>query len=254
MWKLVINVLIYCAVPSLATFGDFFKDTSNRREAPVVKHVAPSTYSVPIFQYGPPKMKFNGPNQGLDKFIGLADKFKKPNFKSISKVSHGPRFPMNIKNFGGPKLAYGPPPPRRPYVQQHGLGHTLPHVKGHCDGWIPILGPSISQEQNHIPEPIHVPEQLHLPEPSFPVENFAPDTSYGPPPEENLQVTHSHTAIDTIPTDEVHIENTVEPGLQTPAILSNELSGGFDIVKSHGIEVCSYKYQNYYRIKNNVSF
>lgn len=249
MWKLVISILIYCAVPSLATFGDFFKDTSNRREAPVVKHVAPSTYSVPIFQYGPPKTKFNGQNQGLDKLIGLADKFKKTNFKGISKVSHGPRFPINIKNFGSPKLAYGPPP-RRPYIpQQHGYG--TPQIKGHCDGWIPILGPSISPEPIHIPEPFHIPEQVHLPEESyeqaFPVENFAPDTSYGPPLEENLQITHSNSVVDTVPTEEVHIDNTVDAGLQTPAIpsvLSNELSGGFDIVKSHGIEVC-FKKKNY---------
>lgn len=289
MWKFVITILIYCAVPSHATFGDFFKSD----KGPQVKHVAPSTYSVPIFKYGPPQMKFNGHGQGhpppqqghsggfpglTDKFNansggfpggfpGLTDKFNaKKNFlsKSISKVSHGgpPRFPINLKSFGGPKPVYGPPQrPRPQFVPQHGGGgHSLPQVKGHCDGWIPILGPSVHQPEHHFhPEPHfhHAPEpQLQileqpavLPEATLPLDNIVPHENYGVPghvEDNSLHVVQSNVGVgvEAVPAVEElhqhHVEQSfgdVNPAPIIPNVLSNELSGGFDIVKSHGIEV-----------------
>uniref|UniRef100_A0A336K1P5 CSON011308 protein n=1 Tax=Culicoides sonorensis TaxID=179676 RepID=A0A336K1P5_CULSO len=266
VFKLVASIFICCAVPTFATFGEFFKDSSNRREISHVKHVAPSTYSVPIFQYGPPKLKLNVQKQGQEKFSGLIDKFnKKPGFKSISKVSHGARFPINIKSFGNHNIGHGQATHKRPSFPQ-------PQIKGHCDGWIPILGPSVVPEPLHIAQEVHQPESIHvqaLPienlnqhstygvpeavqvqEPIFAeplsVENHNQHLTYGVPAEQKLQITQSH-AIDSFSNNDQNTVNLIDTGLQAPALsssLHDELSGGFDIIKSHGFELTNLNNDN----------
>lgn len=117
----------------------------------------PPSYSVPMHQYGPPKMKFT-PHDKPSSFPDLFN--KKPGFKAISKISHGPRIPTSYNNKNiGLKPQYGPP-------KRHYFTHPVPQVKGHCDGWIPILGPTLPEAHNA---------------PSSSTSYVAPSISYGAP-------------------------------------------------------------------------
>lgn len=234
----------------------------------------PPSYSVPIHQYGPPKMKFT-PHDKPSSFPDIFN--KKPGLKSISKISHGPRIPTKFNNKNiGLKPNYGPP-------KRHYFTHPAPQVKGHCDGWIPILGPTLPEVHN-APSTSYVAPSISFGAPSasygVPVASYgtpsvsqnyvipstsynvpstsydAPSTSYGLPSisagsqsgiESDFHIPgptygSPEPQIQILHQDEVKhaIEAPLETGLQQIAdvgIINNDHLDSFDIVKSHGIEV-----------------
>lgn len=149
---------------------------------------ASSGYSVPILQYGPPKINFASPNKLsslFDSFKGSSSSYKKgpsqkygppppprqqygpPPKKQFSSGSFPP-IPQKLisnKPFGRPQSQYGPPAP-----QKNNYG---------CEGWTPIFGPAI---QAISAAPIHTAPaigiELHAPQPAAlygaPIEPAAP--------------------------------------------------------------------------------
>lgn len=289
--SIVVLLVALCATPSLATLFNFKqKFEAQRREplpAPVYGAPAaakyprpppdfppppqpPVSYSIPIQQYGPPKLNFGGG--------GFNKKFISGGHGNGHGSSGGHGSYVNFRGPSAdkrvaPKPIYGPPRygspqpnffQKKPSFPQKQFAprpvYGPPQKTQGCDGWTPIVGPTINfapQAEAHAapvqiqaevyapsaeygpppPPPPPTPHQSYGP-PSAPVEIHAPASSYGPPPAGLVQqpiIDEPHAPLG----DNLHL-----PDVGPPAGFHNSIgggidfgSGGFDIVKSEGIEV-----------------
>lgn len=284
----ILIVLAVCTSPSLATLFNF-KQAQRREPAPVygppASHKYPGpppdvppppavSYSIPIQQYGPPKLNFAN--------VGGGNGYKKFNGGYGGGGGGGGSYHGSFVNFKGPsaekrvapKPIYGPPRygspqpnffHKKPAFSQKQFGprpvYGPPLKTQGCDGWTPIVGPAIQahplpapQLEIHAPaqsygppqQEIHAPAQsygppqveIHTPADSYgpppvPVEIHAPASSYGPPPAGLVQqpiIDEPHAPLD---------QNLHLPDIGPPTSFLNSLGvgGGYDIVKSEGIEV-----------------
>lgn len=186
--------------------------------------------SKPHFNYGPPpKPQYSGPS--LKPFYGPPIK-PAVNFKPPQTYGPPPQ-----QNFGPPpQQTYGlPPAPIRQPLQSYGppSSPSFPkpiHGAG-CDGWKPIPGPSFGTQAiaNSNIAAIHstLPENSYLPPQSNSLPSADVNLHVQPLPN-NLQLPHAEAS--NFNNDE-HLGASIASGLGLTS---------FNVVKSEGIEVCSF--------------